>query len=107
MVPSFFLQPLVENVVKHVLERRNQPVHVCLKTSRQGGQLMLRLLDDGPGLGVENRPPVEGVGLGNARARLAGLYGTAQSLVLRNRAEGGLDLSCTLPFCAAASEPVS
>ena len=62
--------------------------------------LVLRVRDDGPGLGDAPRPGGSGLGLANTRARLEQLYGSDQRLDLENVAEGGLEVTLGLPFSA-------
>jgi two-component system LytT family sensor kinase len=98
-VPGMLIQPLVENAVKHGLEKRDRPLQLSITVRREEASLYLEIVDDGPGLGTVSAPLREGIGLGNTRARLALLYGTNQSLSLTNRADGaGACLACHLPF---------
>jgi hypothetical protein len=94
LVPRFVLQPLVENAVKHAVERRRAPVEVRLEARVGAESLTLVVADDGPGLAAGAR---EGVGLGNLRERLRVLHGDAQSLRLANRTGGGAEATIVLP----------
>ena len=99
-VPSFLLQPLLENAFAHGIARRAGPGHVALRAWKHGDQLRVELQDNGPGL-----PPdgiTEGLGLGNTRARLAHLYGERASLELANAPDAGCVLRLTLPFETAS-----
>jgi len=69
-VPSFILQPLVENALKHGLSDRRQGGTLRLRATRDSGYLALEVQDDGEGF----QPGREGVGLGNVRARLGLIY---------------------------------
>ncbi|WP_291271740.1 histidine kinase [Geothrix sp.] len=69
-VPSFILQPLVENALKHGLSDRPQGGTLQLRAHRDSECLVIEVQDDGEGF----RPGREGVGLGNVRARLGLLY---------------------------------
>ena len=69
-VPSFILQPLVENALKHGLSDRTQGGTLRLRASRDSDHLTLEVQDDGEGY----LPGPEGVGLGNVRARLGLIY---------------------------------
>ncbi|HEY8899334.1 MAG TPA: histidine kinase [Chthoniobacterales bacterium] len=74
LVPAFILQPLVENAVQHGLLPRPEGGSVTVTARRQGARLRIIVSDDG--LGFRSRPDAtEGIGLGNARARLEQLYG--------------------------------
>lgn len=69
-LPSFILQPLVENALKHGLSDRPQGGTLHLRARRDSESLVIEIQDDGEGF----RPGREGVGLGNVRARLGLLY---------------------------------
>lgn len=69
-VPSFILQPLVENALKHGLSDRSQGGTLIVRARRDSEFLVLEVQDDGEGF-VAGR---EGVGLSNVRARLSLLY---------------------------------
>ena len=80
MVPSFLLQPLVENAVRHGFVDSTRPLHIDVSaTGAAGGILTIRIGDDGAGMSAESN---DGVGLANTRARLQGLYGDGASLTL-------------------------
>jgi signal transduction histidine kinase len=66
--------------------------------------LVLHVIDDGPGIaGDPNAAIGRGVGLLNTRERLAHLHGSAASLTLANRREGGLVATVRIPYARAAS----
>ena len=69
-VPSFILQPLVENALKHGLANHPQGGTLWLRASQGADGLQLEVRDDGAGF----VPGPEGVGLGNVRARLGLIY---------------------------------
>ena len=93
-VPSLFLQPLVENAVRHGMKARGLEVRV--EARLEGDRLCLTVEDDGRGLAA-GEAPREGVGLANTRARLRELYGDRARLDLEARAEGGAVASVVLP----------
>ncbi len=109
-VPSFLLQPLAENAVRHGVEPLRGQGCVEVEVLRDGRDLVLQVRDNGSGEGVGEeaervervgplRRPVRmasadafdgeavgahhGIGLANTRARLSQLYGPGASLVLR------------------------
>jgi len=102
-VPSFILQPLVENAVRHGISPRASGGTVRLRASRGNGQLSLVVEDDGVGLPRGNSTPREGVGLSNTRARLRQLYGEESSISLDDAAPG-LCVRLALPYHEAAEE---
>jgi two-component system, LytTR family, sensor kinase len=79
-VPTLSLQVLLENVFKHVVERRRAPTRIRVQVRVAHGVLTLSVQDDGAGPPIE---PVFGTGLGNLRQRLAGLHGAAAGVQLR------------------------
>ena len=85
MVPSLILQPLVENSIRHGVERREEAAVIEVRADRQGDRLILSVADDGPGFPDDVLTPVPGRGLGlfNTRARLWALYGEAGKLEVR------------------------
>ncbi len=103
-VPVFLLQPLVENAVRHGVGRTTRRVTVRIEARTDGERLVLRILDDGPGLAPEfseERPT--GVGLANVRGRLQRLYGDGASCRIRGRRTGGVEVRIALPAQRAPS----
>lgn len=109
-VPNMLLQPLVENAVRHAVSPHAGPREVVVEAEREAGVLLIRVLDDGPGLpagwSIEDD---QGVGLRNVRERLEKLYGAAGRLVVSPRDTGGVEARVRLPFrrldVAAADAP--
>lgn len=97
VVPSLLLQPLVENGIRHGFVDGSQPLHVAVRARVEAARLILSVVDDGPGPAHRDDPP-EGLGLGNTRARLAGLYGSGASLTLAPADHGhGAKVTVVLP----------
>jgi signal transduction histidine kinase len=106
-VPTFMLQPLVENAIRHGIEPRTAAGQVLVRARREGQRLILEVSDNGPGL--VDPPPSgtgngRGIGLTNTRARLLQLYGNQQSISLANRPEGGVMVRAEIPWRAAPVE---
>jgi len=98
-VPHLLLQPLVENAVRHGIAPRARPGRVGIRAVRSGGQLHIEVRDSGDGLPPDRLIAMnDGVGLGNTRARLAHLYGAAQSFSFANLAGGGFQVTVSIPF---------
>ncbi|MEP7098383.1 MAG: histidine kinase [Dokdonella sp.] len=96
LVPSLILQPLVENALRHGLLDKIDRGNLYISTRRDGGQLRMRVDDDGLGLPVGGH--LEGIGLSNTRARLHGLFGDAASIDLLRMADGGTRAELHIPF---------
>ena len=88
LVPSFALQHLVENAVRHGIARRSDPGTIWVAARQEGEMLVLAVSDDGPGI-TPGSAATTGHGLDNTRRRLAALHGDRASLTVTPRAEGG------------------
>ena len=104
-VPSLFLQPLVENAIRHGISRRATGGTVSVTAQKLGENLSIRVEDDGAGL-----PPSwslersAGLGLSVTRERLAGLYPDDCSFLVRRRPEGGTAVEILLPLRVMGDE---
>ncbi|HEY7310542.1 MAG TPA: histidine kinase [Gemmataceae bacterium] len=97
LVPTFLLQPLIENAIRHAIAPRTEPGRLEVRVCRDETRLYLEVRDDGPG--IPTKPAgAGGVGLANTRARLLHLYGTAQRLELVNGSHGGCVARVILPI---------
>ena len=105
LVPTFILQPLVENAVKHGVERRTEGGRVIVEGARDGEALVLRVINDAPAdpALVASAGSRIGVGIRNTRARLEQLYGTRQRFTLEHEAERGIVAEVRLPFHVGVS----
>lgn len=83
-VPALLLQPLVENAIRHGLGPEGGHIHVS--AARENDSIVLQVRDDGGGLAPEY---VEGIGLGNLRARLDAMYGPRARLDIDGFATDG------------------
>jgi hypothetical protein len=101
LVPTFVLQPLAENAIRHGLEPRQSPGTITVSARRDGDTLRLTVADDGVGLAADQLTSRRGIGLANTEARLQALHGPAAKLELHTPPEGGLRVELTLPFRTA------
>ena len=100
LLPSLLLQPLVENAIKYAVAKQVAGGLLRIEAERGGEQLVLRVIDDGPGCSAiegDQLPPGKGVGLRNTRERLHVLYGDTGGFSVRNR-ERGIEVTLRLPF---------
>ena len=102
LVPTFVLQPLVENAIRHGTAKLDGGGAITVAARRDGAAVVLTVLDNGPARPDGQVPTSEGIGLRNTRERLAQLYGNEQSLVLGPRAEGGMRAQVRLPYHTGA-----
>jgi signal transduction histidine kinase len=95
-VPAMILQPLVENAIRHGINRQRGPGVVEICASRTNGTLCLRVRDNGAGM--QDLPDRKGVGLTNTRERLQRMYGTRFLLDVRNNEGPGVTAIVEIPF---------
>lgn len=108
-VPSFLLQPLVENALKHGLAPGHHDQAIKVTARRNAGALELIVEDNGKGLDglittsgrfMAARPSVDGLGIGltNTRSRLTMLYGDRYAFRMSNQGNGGCRVEIRLPL---------
>ncbi len=95
-VPSFALQHLVENAVRHGIARRSGAGRVAISTRRRGDIVEITVTDDGPGISGAAEPA--GHGLANTRERLRTLYADRASLEVSAAPGGGTVATLRVPF---------
>jgi two-component system, LytTR family, sensor kinase len=100
LVPTFLLQPFVENALRHGIAPRRPSGNVRLSAASEEAQLVMSVIDDGIGLPADWEERMSrGVGIANARARLARMYGDAGSVAILPRSVGsGTEVSVRLPL---------
>ncbi|HEX7152867.1 MAG TPA: histidine kinase [Thermoanaerobaculia bacterium] len=85
-VPTFLLQPLVENAIQHSIAPRRHGGKLILRARRDGQALRIDVHDDGSGFDMSHIG--DGVGLSNTLARLQALYGSAQRVDFSKSGDG-------------------
>lgn len=103
-VPSFVLQPLVENAIKHGVNSRATGGHIQVRARVEDDRLCLEVEDDGPGFVTPTRPG-GGIGTSNTRKRLQLLYADRQSFELQSIPGKGTLARVRLPL-AYSPEPL-
>jgi two-component sensor histidine kinase len=96
-VPLFLLQPLVENAIRHGIERRAGAGRIEIRARPSGDSIEIGVADDGPGLAPNGFR--EGIGLSNIRLRLEQIYGDRASISLHGSPESGTEVSVRVPRC--------
>ncbi len=99
MVPSFLLQPLIENAVTHGLRGVGKAGVITVSALREGGELALTVTDNGIGPPGQDLDTLKiGVGLGSTRERLAAMYPERHSLTMRRPEQGGAEVRVVIPL---------
>ncbi len=97
LVPSFLIQTLVENAIRHGVGPKSEPGTVSIQVSRRGDRMLIEVADDGIGM-KQDADSNSGVGLRNARARLQRLYGSSATLEISRPEAGGTVVRLELPY---------
>lgn len=99
LIPSFLLQPLVENAVIHGLSGVATAGTIVMQARREGGQLVLTVADNGRGLPENWQSELKvGVGLSSTQERLTRMYPGEHDFQIRRLAEGGTEVRVAIPF---------
>jgi LytS/YehU family sensor histidine kinase len=105
-VPCFFVQPLVENAIRHGISRRSSGGTVSVTAERVGTHVEIRVADDGVGLPAGwQLETCAGLGLSITRQRIAGLHPDgAGRFAVHRRSGGGTEVIISLPFSLLQEE---
>jgi LytS/YehU family sensor histidine kinase len=96
-IPSFALQHLVENAIRHGVARSPDAGRLVIAARRAGEMLELTVTDDGVGIDADLVIP-QGHGIENTRERLRALFGERASLEVARREEGGTIATLRAPY---------
>jgi two-component system LytT family sensor kinase len=102
VVPAMSVQPLVENAVRHGVERRAGTGRVAITATVLDGDIELRVSDDGVGIEAERVPAVlagagGGIGVSNVDARLRATFGERYALRIESQLGAGTTTVMTVP----------
>jgi len=101
-VPSFSVQHLVENAVRHGISRRATAGRITVSARRDGDDVVVTVEDDGVGIETGEPPPAHGIE--NTRERLRVLYGSSASLRVERAEPNGTSATLRVPYRAAPGE---
>jgi len=106
LLPSLLLQPLVENAIKYAVSQSVNGGSIGISAKIFGGDLLLVVADDGPGLDLRHgrMPKGGGVGVSNCRERLKEIYAGEQSFRLSTTEPHGLTVSIRIPLSRAEND---
>jgi sensor histidine kinase YesM len=93
-IAPMLLQPVVENAIRHGIEPKIEGGRVELAARREGGMVVVDIVDTGVGFAPTTRG---GVGLTNLRDRLRGLYGEAAALSIAENSPCGTRVTIRIP----------
>ena len=93
-LPSMMLITLVENAIKHGIDRSPSGGVIVVRAHRDGERLTVAVADTGVGFRANSG---KGVGLANIRARLSALFGDRAELSLCANEPAGVVAAITIP----------
>ena len=99
LIPSFLLQPLVENAVIHGLRGVSKAGRIAMRTAREGDRLVVTVADNGGGWPAHE--PGErhtGLGLSSTKERLSKMYPGEHEFAIRKTAAGETEVRIAIPF---------
>lgn len=102
VVPAMSVQPLVENAVRHGVERRAGSGRLSVSARVVGSDVELSVTDDGVGIDPARIPAVlagagGGIGLSNVDARLRATFGERYALRIETEPAGGTRALMAVP----------
>lgn len=101
-IPTFTLQPLVENSIKHGLTPKKDGGAIHISAKKSSDYLQITVNDNGVGFQPSSPLPPEiqgaGIGLSNIRKRLHLLYGPRASLQIQSHPDAGTKAMLQIPL---------
>lgn len=114
-VPSFFLQPIVENSIKHGKLKEDGKIHIYAKAENH--QIFIHISDNGIGIDPDEMKDIRefltldkksllqkynenqyGIGLKNIYQRMQILFHSDFEMMVENREQGGISVTFTFPL---------
>jgi two-component system, LytTR family, sensor kinase len=96
LVPTFLLQPIVENAIEHGIAPISDAGQLTINAYKMDHQLVLTITDDG--VGYTNNGKREGIGLANTKERLKQLYGEKQDFSIQKQGTKGTIVTIKIPL---------
>ncbi len=105
LVPTFILQPVVENAIKHGVEVRRARGLIRLEARAINGFLEISVSDSGKGVGATlSTVAGGGIGLTNTKSRLQQSFGDQHRLSIGTGSEGGCTVVLSFPLTCTADD---
>jgi two-component system sensor histidine kinase AlgZ len=99
LIPSFLLQPLVENAVIHGLSGVSHAGRIAMRTEREGDQLVVTVADNGAGWRDDDRGNRRvGLGLSSTRERLSKMFPGRHEFTIRTTNDGETEVRIAIPY---------
>ena len=104
LVPNLILQPLVENSVRHGLDRSAKTGLIRIESRHEDDRLVLVVRDNGTG-DANTKGESHGIGLSNTRSRLSQIYAEDYELNFGPLKEQGFQVEIRVPWRTQWSRP--
>jgi len=106
LVPTFILQPLVENAIRYGASAHLDHSIVEVRAWREDGRLRLQVEDNGPGLPPGWDPEKQrGLGIASTRERLRRLYGDRErTFGIHSEPDKGVRVDLSIPLRRAGAQ---
>lgn len=106
-IPTFILQPLVENSIKHGILEKSTGGTILIEVYEKENNIIFSVKDDGVGMNSARLEEVMengfGIGLKNVNERLKLLYGEKHMLNIESRYNIGTEVSFSIPKITLAA----
>ena len=97
VVPTLLVQPLVENAVKHGIERRRGKGTIVIEADDQDDECLISVRDDGNGFTLPIDLGEHQGALGNINRRLNHIFGPAHGLEIESSTDRGTAVRVRIP----------
>lgn len=110
VILKFLLQPIIENVVKHVIQKDLERHMIVITASTNGTDLSISVIDDGYGITEQDADKIKahietiktdkasGIGLKNINSRLKLIFGEEYGLSLKSVKDAGTEVTAKMPL---------
>jgi two-component system, LytTR family, sensor kinase len=105
LVPSFLMQPLLENAIIHGLRGVRKTGIIAVRAAAEQNGLAITVTDNGMGPPADASQMKIGVGLGSTCERLTRMYPGQHGFSISRPQEGGAEVRITLPLRFVNSAP--
>ena len=96
VMPQMILQPLVENSLKHGILTRSEGGTICVKTYKEKGNVVIKVIDDGVGFDHNKEFKEESLGINNVKFRLKHMVNGKMDI--KSEVGKGTVVTLTIPF---------
>ena len=99
-VPVLFMQPIIENSIRHGWQNKNQPFQISIEISEFDGKIRITISDNGSGIheDILAKLPIDGHALANISERLLLQYNRNDLLRIKSKKAEGTTVEIFIPL---------